>query len=149
MRRRGFIRAIAGTALIAGLTACAEPPPPPTTVTLGIAGAATMNGGAPAKVKVYYLASTAKFDVADFFALFDQPEATLGPDLIAIDEYLLAPGKEVADQKSFDLKPAAIGVVAAFRDIGQPGWRAKAPLKPNAENPVAVTLDGNTVAIGN
>ncbi|MEL6479200.1 MAG: type VI secretion system lipoprotein TssJ, partial [Pseudomonadota bacterium] len=96
----------------------------------------------------YYLRSTAKFNAADFFAVFDEPEATLGPDLASVDEYLLAPGKSVADAKSFDAAPVAVGVVAAFREIGQPGWRKTAPLAPNADNPVAVTLDGNQVGIG-
>ena len=133
------------------LGGCAEPPPPPpppTTLQLSVTGGADMNGGNPAKVKVYYLRSTAKFNAADFFALFDQPEATLGPDLASVDEYLLAPGKSVTDAKTFDAAPVAIGVVAAFREIGQPGWRATGPITPNAENPVAVTLAGNTVGIG-
>lgn len=137
--------------LTLALSACAEPPPPPpppTTVALSVAGGADMNGGAPAKVKVYYLSSTAKFNAADFFAVFGEPEATLGADLIAVDEYLLAPGKSVADAKSFDVKPVAVGVIGAFRDVGQPGWRAVKPIVANAENPISVALSGNTVTVG-
>lgn len=145
-RRR--VGQFAALTLIAGLTACAEPPPPPTTVALGIVGGAGMNGGAPAKVKVYYLASTAKFEASDFFAVFDTPEATLGADLVSVDEYLLAPGKEEKDAKSFPAPPVAIGVIAAFRNIGQPGWRAVAPLAPNTANPIVVTLAGDAVTIG-
>ena len=135
------------------LTACSAPPPPPpstlpTTVELSIAGGADMNGGLPAKVKVYYLASTSRFSSADFFAVFGEPEATLGADLVSVEEYQLVPGATVADAKSFDTAPVAIGVVAAFREIGRPGWRAVGPLVPNAENPVEVTLAANTVAIG-
>ena len=107
-----------------------------------------MNGGLPAKVKVYYLASTSKFSSADFFAVFGEPEATLGSDLVSVHEYQLAPGETVADDKSFDAAPVAIGVVAAFREIGRPGWLAVSPLVPNAENPVEVTLAASTVAIG-
>ena len=138
----------AALALGIALTGCAAPePPPPTTVALTIDGGATMNGGAPAKVKVYYLKSTAKFEAGDFFALFEEPAATLGPDLVAVDEYLLSPGKTETDDKSFDNAPAAVGVIAAFRNIGQPGWRQTKALLPNAENPVAVTLDGSSVEI--
>jgi len=144
---RSAFRTIAALALAAALGACASPPPP-TTVALTIAGGETMNGGAPAKVKVYYLNSTAKFEAGDFFALFDSPEATLGQDLVSVDEYLLAPGKKVEDAKSFPMPPAAAGVIAAFRDIGQPGWRVSKPLKPNDANDVAVTLDGQTVTLG-
>ena len=146
-----FRKSLALIALV--LSACAAPPPPPeppppTTVQLSIAGKADMNGGLPAKVKVYYLASTSAFSSADFFAVFGEPEATLGADLVSVEEYQLVPGATVADAKSFDTAPVAIGVVAAFREIGRPGWRAVGPLVPNAENPVEVTLAANTVAIG-
>ncbi|MDT8345224.1 MAG: type VI secretion system lipoprotein TssJ [Thermohalobaculum sp.] len=144
---KAAFRTFAALVLAASVAACAAPPPP-TTVALGITGGETMNGGAPAKVKVYYLASTAKFEAGDFFALFDAPAATLGPDLVAVDEYLLAPGKAVEDSKSFPTPPAAVGVIAAFRDIGQPGWRVSKPLAPNAANDVAVSLDGQTVTLG-
>lgn len=133
---------------LAFASSCApEPPPPPTTVALSLTGGASMNGGAPAKVKVYYLASTAKFKVTDFFALFEKPRETLGPDLIAVDEYLLAPGKLEQDAKTFPNPPAAIGIVAAFKSVDQPGWRISKPLVPNAENAVAATLDGMTVVL--
>ncbi len=136
--------------LVGAVASCAEPPPPPpppTTVALTVTGAADMNGGAPAKVKVYYLNSTAKFKVSDFFALFDNAQATLGPDLMAVDEYLLAPGKVETDQKTFPTAPAAIGIVAAFKSVDQPGWRVTKPLAPNAENPIAATLNGMTVVL--
>ena len=141
-------------ALVAGtLAACAPPPPPPpkppapTTVALAITGDADMNGARPAQVKVYYLASTARFGSTDFFALFDTPEAALGADLLASDVYPIAPGRIVQDAKQFATPPAAIGIVAGFRDVGGPGWRAVAPLTPNAPNPVNVRLSGNTVTI--
>ena len=137
----------------ATLAACAPPPPPPppppapTAVALTITGAADMNGARPAKVKVYYLASAAGFGSADFFALFDTPEAVLGADLLAKDEYTLAPGRTVEDSKQFPTPPSAIGIVAGFRDVGGPGWHAVVSLTPNAPNPIAARLSGNTVKI--
>lgn len=146
---RSLSPVLAGLSLLA-LAACASPPPPPTptVVELGITGAADMNDGAPARVKVYYLKAPAAFAAADFFALFEAPEATLGADLLDIDELQLAPGRMVTASKSFDTPPAALGVVAAFRDVGGPGFRAIQPLAPNTANTVPVTLTGNTVVIG-
>ncbi|WP_299654851.1 type VI secretion system lipoprotein TssJ [uncultured Tateyamaria sp.] len=128
------------------LAGCAEQGPAPTTVTLSITGAADMNGGAPAQVKVYYLNDTERFRSSDFFAVFEQPEATLGADLVSVSPFSLAPGRTVADTKSFATPPAAIGVVAAFRDING-AFLAVRTLVPNAPNPVQVTLTGNRVVI--
>ncbi|MEM6549381.1 MAG: type VI secretion system lipoprotein TssJ [Pseudomonadota bacterium] len=142
-------KVLAAGVLLAVAACGGDEPPPPTTVGLTVTGGADMNGGAPAKVKVYYLSSTSAFVAADFFALFDQPEATLGPALIGIDEYLLTPGAAVNDAKTFPAAPpAAIGTVAAFRSVDQPGWRATKAIAPNAENLIAVTIDGQTVTIG-
>lgn len=134
------------------LTACAgpPPPPPPTTVALTLTGAPDMNGGLPAQAKVYYLRSVARFETADFFALFNAPEATLGDDLVSVDAYQLSPGKTVVDAARFEAAaiPAAIGIVAAFRDIGRPGWSATAPLTPGAANPVHARVSDHAVALG-
>ncbi|MEM7059650.1 MAG: type VI secretion system lipoprotein TssJ [Pseudomonadota bacterium] len=146
---QAWITRLLALILVSLVASCAEPPPPPppTTVALTVTGGADMNAGAPAKVKVYYLNSTAKFKVSDFFALFDNAQATLGPDLMAVDEYLLAPGKVETDQKTFPTPPAAIGIVAAFKSVDQPGWRVSKPLAPNAENPVVATLNGMAVEL--
>lgn len=146
-RRAALVGIAAGA-----VSACSPPPPPPpppapTAVALTIVGAPDMNGQRPAKVKVFYLASAATFGSADFFALFDQPDATLGADLLASDEYTLAPGRTLQDAKQFATPPAAIGIVAGFRNVDGPGWRAITALVPNAPNPIAVSLSGNTVTI--
>ena len=143
---KAFARIAALGALLLA-AACATPPPPPTTVDLNVAADATSNGGAPVQVKVYYLSSAANFNAGDFFALFNEPQATLGADLMQVDTYLLQAGETKMDAKSFDLAPAAVGVIAAFRSVDQPGWRASKPLAPNAPNPVVVTISGQSVAI--
>lgn len=127
------------------LAGCATAPSE-TTVQLSINGTADMNGGAPAQVKVYYLTSPETFASADFFALFNQPEATLGQDLVAVDEYQLAPGRTVTDVASVPLTATSVGVVAAFRDIDNSTFKAVRPLVPGAVNSLQVTLSGNTVS---
>ena len=145
-RPRGLAAALAPLAALVplALVACTDAAPPaPTTVALGIAGTPDMNGGAPARVKVYYLTSDANFVAADFFQLWDDAGSTLGSDLVTVDEFLLSPGDTAEDAKSFDLAVTHIGAVAGLSDIDQPGWRAVSALAPRAPNAIALTLDGN------
>ena len=144
MRLKSALVALFGLMTLAG---CVSGGPSPTSVDLAISGAANMNGGAPAKVKVYYLASPATFQSADFFALFNNPEATLGTDLIAVDEFQLAPGRTVADTRIVNGNPTAIGVVGAFRDIDRAKFKGVKRLVPNSENRVRATLSGTTVSV--
>ncbi|HEU0223004.1 MAG TPA: type VI secretion system lipoprotein TssJ [Paracoccaceae bacterium] len=137
-------------ALLAALliAACgAPPPPPPTTVALTINGAADMNNSQPAKIQVLYLASASKFQTSDYYALAQDAAATLGPDLVASDEYLVSPGASAQDQKSFDRPVTHVGVIVNFRDISRAGWRGLAPLKPNAANPVTASVAAASVAV--
>ncbi len=142
-----LIRTIAVLAGLLTLFGCAASGPAPTTVQLAIAGTANMNGGAPAKVKVYYLASAGAFRTADFFTVFNSPQAALGADLIAVDEFQLAPGRTVNNTRSLPTAPAAIGVVAAFRDIDGAKFLDVRPLAVNAKNTVRVVVSGNSVSI--
>ena len=141
-------------ALVAlALSACMAPPPPkPTVVNLAITGAANMNAtgagkGTPAKVQVFYLQSDAKFNATDFFALNENAAAALGPDLLATDEYFLQPGLEVTDVKTFDTPTPKIGVIAAFRNVDQPGWKASAPIPQNATSAANVTIGASSVEV--
>ncbi len=141
------MRAPIALALALALAACAEPPPAPTTVALTITGGPEMNGGAPARIRVYYLNSDANFIAADFFALYDEGEATLGQDLVTIDEYLLAPGETLTDEKVFDAAVPHMGVVAGLRDIDRPGWKATQDLAPRAPNAIGLTVTGEGVKV--
>ncbi len=134
---------------VLALAACAEPPPPPapTTVALTIVGEPGMNGGASAKVKVYYLNADANFQAADFFKLFDEGAATLGGDLVTIDEYTVSPGQTIEDARTFDAAVPHIGVVAGLRDIDRPGWKASQALAPRAPNAIGLTVSGEGVKV--
>ncbi|MBN9676734.1 type VI secretion system lipoprotein TssJ [Salipiger bermudensis] len=135
-------------ALCLALSACVTTPEPASTgVQLNITGAADMNGGLPTQVKVYYLASDASFRSGDFFALFNEPEVTLGSDLVAVDDFQLVPGRSVGDSRSFAQAPGAIGVVAAFRDIDGSRFLASRALIPDSPNAVTITVGANTVSI--
>jgi type VI secretion system protein VasD len=124
-------------ALMCALVGCksAPPPPPPLkppkismSVTVGADVNPDLNGkAAPVVVRIYQLKDDAAFTAADFFALYDKEQMTLGPALIERREFELAPG----EQRSFDYPvpndARFIGAIAAFRDIRNAQWRAVAP----------------------
>jgi predicted component of type VI protein secretion system len=64
---------------------------------------------------------------ADFFALFDDDQKVLGPELISRDEFVLAP----AEQRTMDVTVSGetrfVGAIAAFRDIRNAQWRVLVP----------------------
>jgi type VI secretion system protein VasD len=118
------------------------PAPPPVTIaaapdakvktTLTLAAGADVNPDAngrpsPVVVRVYQLRADAMFNSADFFALYDGEQKTLGPELITRDEFVLAP----SDSKTLDVTLAPdtrfIGAIAAFRDIRNAQWRVILP----------------------
>ena len=96
MNRRSFL----APAILLPLLAfgCAAPPPPPPELDLAITAGADQNpdtSGHPAPVKVflYQLASSAKFERADVFALTERDKATLGEDMLASEAIVVAPGE--------------------------------------------------------
>src|SRR5262249_7628615 len=90
---RGALRAPAlGFLSLLGvaLTSCGGAPPPPTVAVVTITASADANPdaagqGAPVAVRIYQLASTANFDKADFFQLYQHEQETLGTDLLGRD----------------------------------------------------------------
>ena len=153
---RGIKATLLGVASLAyaALVGCggAAAPPPPTIAALTMTAAADVNpdaGGnaAPVAVRVYQLASTAAFEQADFFQLYNNEQAVLGADLLGRDEITITPGG--TQQLVKELKPGvtAIGVVAAFRDIQHANWRATAVPPANKTTAIAVTIQGLSVAV--
>jgi type VI secretion system protein VasD len=130
----------------------ASAPPPPTVAALTMTAAADANpdpGGAaaPVTVRIYQLASTAAFEQADFFQLYNNDQTVLGADLLGRDEVTITPGG--TQQLVKELKPGvtAIGVVAAFRDIQHANWRATAAPPANKTTAIAVSIQGLNVTV--
>lgn len=137
----------------AALWGCAPPPPPPPTVvdiTITAAPDANPDGAgraAPVAVRIYQLASTAAFDKADFFLLYERDAEVLGADLVGKDELVLAPGE--SKQLNKELKPGttSIGVVVAFRDVQNANWRGTASPPANQTTPIAVAVQALNVTV--
>ena len=144
--RRGWV-AWAAISTVAWLAACAPPPPPPPpptvvslTMTTGPDANPNASGqGAPVIIRVYQLGSSAGFEKAEFYRLFNQDAATLGPDVIKRDEFLLPPGSSKTVQ--LDPSPAVktIGVFAAYRDFSHTNWRGVAPVPEHKTTTITVT----------
>jgi type VI secretion system protein VasD len=137
------------------------PEPPPVNVTIAapvdakvkasmlLAAGADVNPdtngrASPIVIRVYQLRADAAFGTLEFFALFDNEKAALGPELITRDEYVLGP----ADRQTLDVTFASdarfIGVIAAFRDIRKAEWRAIVPVPGKGLN---VTVERARVVV--
>jgi type VI secretion system protein VasD len=146
-------RVLAAAALLGAAGCSSPPPPPPPTVVNVQANAAldtnlTADGqGAPVATRIYQLGSKSGFAGAEFFPLYKADTATLGPDLIKKDEFLLIPG----GSKSLTLAPTdavhAVGVFAAFRDFQNMSWRASADIPAHQTTTLTVTMDRTGVKL--
>jgi type VI secretion system protein VasD len=88
----------------------------------------------PVVVRVYQLRTDGAFAGADFFALFDDDQKVLGPELISRDEFVLAPTERRTMDVTLSGETRYVGAVAAFRDIRNAQWRVLVPASKNALN---------------
>jgi type VI secretion system protein VasD len=156
MTMRGLRATFLGVAALAFavLSGCggAPPPPPPTIANIAVSASANANpdaggAGAPVAVRVYLLRSTAAFEQADFFALYQREQETLGADLAGRDELLVPPGGTQTLTKELGPGVGFVGVVAAFRDIQRANWRAVAAPPANQTTVVQVSVEGLNVNV--
>jgi len=142
---RLFPLAAAISLLVAG---CGGPPPPPPPTVVDVQANAALDTnltpdgqGAPVATRVYQLGSKSGLMGAEFFPIYKSDAATLGPDLIKKDEFLLVPG----GSKTLNLTPQdpvhAIGVFAAYRDFQNTTWKAAADIPAHKTTTITITLD--------
>jgi type VI secretion system protein VasD len=135
------------------LAGCGSPPPPPPTVVNAEATAAmnvnlTPDGqGAPVETRVYQLGSKTVFDGAEFFPLYKADTATLGPDFIKKDQFLLIPG----GAKTLTLSPTdavhAVGVFAAYRDFPNTKWRGSVEIPAHQTTTLTIKMDNTGIKL--
>ena len=121
------------TVILAFLAGCASKPPEDVTLKGSLVAVESVNPDSqgrpsPLVIKIYQLEAKDKFELADFFPLFDQPESTLGSDMLGVEDVMLSPGESRPYEGEFDPQTRFIGVVAAFRDINQARWKAVVPM---------------------
>jgi type VI secretion system protein VasD len=148
--RRSF--ALSSASLV--LAACGGKPivVKPKVLTIDVLAAANLNPSvsgrpSPVVVRVYELKASAPFEAADFVSLFDKDQSVLGGDLVARDEFALAPGESMAIKRDLGVGSKFIAVMVAFRDLERAKWRAVVPLVAGSDNALSVRLDMSTVRL--
>lgn len=156
-RRSMLLRSITAAIVALGmvqLVGCGSKEPKPTTIAAQVIAAPTVNQDASARalpivVRVYELKSLGAFEKADFFALYEQDEATLGADLLAKDELNLRPGSRSKIARATDPAAAYIGIIGAFHEIDSARWRVSRRLTPNADNTLTIVVGADAISIEN
>ncbi len=82
----------------------------------------------PLAVRIMELRTTSGFDVADFFSLYERDQATLGPELMAREQFVLQPGGTQGYTRKANGETRFLGVLAAYRDLERSVWRVAAPI---------------------
>jgi type VI secretion system protein VasD len=90
--------------------------------------------GAPMLLRVYELKSDVAFQDAEFFALQNTDKAVLGPDLLAVDQFVIRPGETREIRRKSNPETVAIGIFAGYRDLPNAVWRVvhKMPAAPES-----------------
>ncbi len=101
----------------------------------------------PTLVKIMTLNADAAFRDADFFALFEETEATLGADLANQTVTTLTPGEEITLDIEGMEETGFIAVVAGFRALDGAEWRAVSPLSGFKKERVRIELNGSAVSL--
>jgi type VI secretion system protein VasD len=155
---RGSVVLMAIASGVLGLTACASKPPKPAPTQALVIASPDVNPDAmgrpsPVVVRIYQLRGDAQFEDAQFFALYDNEQATLGSSLILRDERTLFPGQKVSLDLALSPDAGFLGVAAAYRDLRTARWRAvvgvpeKSLLKLLAKRRVTIKVGKDAVSI--
>jgi type VI secretion system protein VasD len=128
------------------------PPPAPAVLDLTVTGSADQNPATngtprPVAVHLYQLATTQKFSNSDVFALVENEKATLGPDDLGSDTFVLKPSETQEVKRPLKAGAQAIGVVVWFQDIDHAQWRASAPVAADGTSRLALDVGKLSVSL--
>ncbi|MBL8345419.1 MAG: type VI secretion system lipoprotein TssJ [Rubrivivax sp.] len=135
------------------------PPPPPTQVRAQpvplsgtISAAADLNPSAtqrpsPLVMRIYELRSDAAFSRADFIALYQSEQATIGADLVLKDEFMLTPGESRAYQRTLSIETRYLAVFGAYRNVERAVWRAIVPVPPGKALKLAIRAESQALSL--
>jgi type VI secretion system protein VasD len=135
------VRAAAFVAALPAITSCggAQPPPPQSAcnlpISIGVNASDRLNPNElaeplPTVVRVFQLKRSARVEEADFVQLWEQPDETVGEDLIQKQELTVYPGSR--QRIAMELVPETRFLVgmAVFRQPTATQWRTVVPLPP-------------------
>jgi len=136
------------------LTGRAESAPPAeaTALELTIVGGPGLNPNAegrasPVVVRIFDLKEVRAFEAADYGALFERPGEALRDDLAAQEEFVLRPGEILHRDRTLAPQVRALGVAAAFRELGAATWHLTVPVKPGIRNLLLIDLDADKIRL--
>lgn len=101
----------------------------------------------PVALKLFELKSLSSFERSDFFSLFDRERETLGPELVARDEFVIKPGDRIVQERKLSPDARFIGVVVGYRDLERSQWRLSVPVAAEGIQPLVIEVDANRVAL--
>lgn len=137
------------------LTACAtvvEPEPEPVMVNVSINATKELNPAvdgraSPLVIRLYQLSQKVRFDNSDFFALYENDQATLANELLSRTEFEIKPGD--SKQTQLKLKPNTqfIAILGAFRDLDNSQWKDVTPYSVQEEKPLSISIGSTSVAL--
>ena len=102
---------------------------------------------APLRLRLYELKKDTAFGRADYFALTDNAQSTLGGDLVEQDEFLLRPGEERRIERTLDEQTRQLGFVAAYRDLDRATWRQVLDVPGQRTSHLDITLGAQAIGI--
>ena len=145
-------RAILAAGPAALLAACGAPPPPPAVLNLTIIGGKDQNpdpSGQPLSVSVRLieLGASAAFERADFFAISEREQQTLGPDDLGSQEFVLRPGESRTVSRELKKGAQFVGITVGFRDIDRARWRALTPVAASGPTRRVLRIGGTNAVL--
>ncbi|MDT4821771.1 Type VI secretion lipoprotein [compost metagenome] len=145
MRTLQTLAAFAMALALAGCSAL-SPYSTLTKLDLHLSGSDTLNPDlngrpSPIVVRLFELKHPVAFLTADFFSLYQDPRASLSPDLVSQEELELRPGEQRELKLSVEPGSRYVGVLAAYRDLPESNWRLVIPVQQKALNRTALELD--------
>ena len=150
----------ATTTVVAALAGCAKPPvisppktePSPTVIRLDVTADAAVNAdrhgrAMPIAVRFYLLKTTAAFDNADFFSLFERDEEVLGTAKVVREEITLLPNQAFSTELHPQGPSQFLAVFASYREVNKVRWRATAPIPQHTTTAYSIQVSHSGVAI--
>ncbi|MBI5718665.1 MAG: type VI secretion system lipoprotein TssJ [Burkholderiales bacterium] len=135
------------------------PPPPPTQVRAQpvplsgtVSASADLNPSAtqrpsPLVLRIYELRSDTAFGKADFIALYQSEQSTIGADLVLKDEFMLMPGESRPYQRTLSIETRYLAVFGAYRNIERAVWRAIAAVPPGKSLKLAIRAESQALSL--
>lgn len=106
-----------------------KPPTVEVTVTAGDRLNPDESGSSlPTNVRIYFLKSAGKAEVAEFADLYQRDKEVLGEELVAMEQLVLSPGETATRKLAPEKGAGAVLVMGVFRKPVGMTWRALAVL---------------------